>query len=66
MINLELDHTLINNFNRDGFIILEKFIEIDFIKNLKERFEPLFRGKFERLIKILLVIDCQLKVYYHP
>ena len=47
MINLELDHTLINNFNRDGFIILEKFIEKDFIKNLKERFEPLFRGKFE-------------------
>ena len=51
MINLELDHTLINNFNRDGFIILEKFIEKDFIKNLKERFEPLFRGKFETRIE---------------
>ena len=47
MINLELNQTLITNFNRDGFIILEKFIERNFIQNLKERFEPLFRGKFE-------------------
>ena len=47
MINLELNQTLINNFNHDGFIILEKFIERDFIENLKKKFEPLFKGEFE-------------------
>jgi ectoine hydroxylase-related dioxygenase (phytanoyl-CoA dioxygenase family) len=47
MINLKLNQTLIYNFNRDGFIILEKFIERNFIKSLRERFKPLFNGKFE-------------------
>ena len=47
MINLELNQTLVDKFNRDGFIILEEFIEKEFIENLKSRFEPLFKGKFE-------------------
>ena len=51
MINLELNRTLINKFNRDGFIILDEFINRNFIENLKSRFEPLFKGKFETGIK---------------
>ena len=47
MINLKLNCKLFDNFNRDGFIILEKFIERDFIQKIKERFKPLFKGKFE-------------------
>ena len=47
MINLELNQTLVDKFNRDGFIILEEFIEKEFIENLISRFEPLFKGKFE-------------------
>ena len=47
MINLELNQSLINKFNHDGFIILEEFIEKNFIENLKSKFEPLFKGKFE-------------------
>ena len=47
MFNLKLNDKLINKFNNDGFLILDKFIDLEYLKNLRNKFEPLFRGKFE-------------------
>ena len=47
MINLELNQNQINQFNENGFLIIDKFIDLDFIDKLKSRFEPLFKGEFE-------------------
>ena len=47
MINLELSKNLIDSFNDDGFIILDKFIDLKYLDKLRSKFEPLFRGKFE-------------------
>ena len=47
MINLELNQNQINQFNENGYLIIDKFIDLEFIEKLKSRFEPLFKGEFE-------------------
>lgn len=37
----------IHQFNQDGFLVLERFIDPEFASRLADRFEPLFRGEFE-------------------
>ena len=45
--NLELNKNLIDDFNKNGFLILDKFIDLKYLDKLRDRFEPLFRGDFE-------------------
>ena len=47
MICLDLNNDLIKNFNKDGFIIIDKFIDKIYLDDLRSKFEPLFKGKFE-------------------
>jgi len=47
MINLELTQKLINDFNNNGFLILDKFLDTEYLDQLRSRFEPLFKGVFE-------------------
>ena len=47
MINIEFNYNLINEFNKNGFIILDKFIDLRYLENLRDKYEPLFRGEFE-------------------
>ena len=47
MINLKLNQSLIEEFNENGFLILDQFIDLDWIDKLKSKFEPLFKGEFE-------------------
>ena len=47
MINLTLNQSLIDKFNEDGFLILDQFIDQEWIDKLKSKFEPLFKGEFE-------------------
>ena len=47
MINLELNKNLIDDFNKNGFLILDKFIDLKYLDKLRDRFEPHFRGEFE-------------------
>ena len=47
LINLNIDKQLVNKFKNDGFIILNKFIYLDYIDKLKSKFTELFSGKFE-------------------
>ena len=47
MINLELDNNLIDSFNENGFIILDKFINLEYLDKLRNKIEPLFKGEFE-------------------
>jgi len=46
-INLKLNTDLIDKFNEDGFLILDKFLNTQYLDQLKNRFEPLFQGEFE-------------------
>ncbi len=47
MITIDLTEDLKKNFQKDGFLILENFLEIQFIPNLSEKFPKLFSGDFE-------------------
>ena len=47
MIHLNLNDNLIDDFNLNGFLILDKFIDVKYINELKNKFEPLFKGEFE-------------------
>ena len=47
MINLKLNKSLIDEFNENGFLILDQFIDLEWIDKLKSKFEPLFKGEFE-------------------
>ena len=47
MIKLELNKNLIEDFHNNGFLILEKFINLEYLNKLIERFKPLFQGNFE-------------------
>jgi ectoine hydroxylase-related dioxygenase (phytanoyl-CoA dioxygenase family) len=38
-------------FDRDGFVVVDQLIEADTIERLRERFEPLFRGEWATGIK---------------
>jgi len=47
IISASLNEKLVQDFNRDGFLILDKFIDLKCLDELRERIEPLFHGKFE-------------------
>ena len=47
MINASLSKGLLEDFNENGFLVLEKFIDLKYLEELKERNEPLFKGEFE-------------------
>ena len=47
MININLNDDLIHEFNENGFIVLDKFIDLEYLDKLKNRFEPLFKGEFQ-------------------
>ena len=51
MIKVQLNKNLIDDFNKNGFIILDKFIDLKYLNKLRDRFEPLFRGEFENGIE---------------
>lgn len=44
---IQLSNQQVQQFQADGFLILEKFIPADFTACLAERLDPLFHGKFE-------------------
>ena len=47
MINASLTRHSLEDFNQNGFLILDEFIELRFLDKLKDRIEPLFKGEFE-------------------
>ena len=47
MISLKLNKNLIADFNENGFLILDKFLDLKYINRLRKKFEPLFKGDFE-------------------
>ena len=47
MINASLNRNLLEDFNQNGFLILDKFIDLQYLDKLRKRIEPLFRGEFE-------------------
>ena len=51
MINFKLNNNLIEDFNNHGFLILDDFIDKKYLDQLRNKFEPLFRGEFETGIK---------------
>jgi len=40
----------IQQFRADGFLILEQFIDLELVQQLRDRVEPLFRGEFETTV----------------
>lgn len=44
---VELTQNQIEGFHRDGFVILERFLEPEAVLRARSRFERLFRGEFE-------------------
>ncbi len=46
MRDLEITSRHIEQYKEDGFIVFESFLELDEVKLLKSRFEPLFRGEW--------------------
>ena len=51
MINFELNESLIEEFNNNGFLILDNFLDLNYIEDLRNKFEPLFKGNFEKGIE---------------
>ena len=51
MIDAKLNSNLIDEFNKNGFLILDKFIDLKYLDKLRNRFAPLFRGDFETRIE---------------
>ena len=49
MINFELNSKLINDFEENGFLIFDKFINLQFLDKLRNKFEPLFRGNLKQV-----------------
>ena len=47
MIKFELKHNFIEFFQKNGFLIVDKFIESNYLEKLRNKFEPLFCGEFE-------------------
>ena len=51
MINIKLNKNLIDSFKENGFLILDQFLDLKFLDELRDRFEPLFKGEFETNIE---------------
>jgi len=51
MINFKLNNDLIDEFNENGYLILDKFIHSEYLDELRIKFEPLFKGDFETSIE---------------
>ena len=47
MIKANLTQSLIDEFNQNGFLIFNEFIEPNSVNILRDKIEPLFRGYFE-------------------
>ena len=47
MINLQITNDLKQQFEEDGYLILPKFLDIDKIDKLANKFKDLFAGRFE-------------------
>ncbi len=47
MIKFELKHNFIEFFQKNGFLIVDKYIESNYLEKLRKKFEPLFSGEFE-------------------
>ena len=47
MINIKLNNKMIQHFNNDGYLILDKFIDLEYLDKLRDKFKPLFKGEFE-------------------
>jgi phytanoyl-CoA hydroxylase len=47
MITALLNENLLLDFNQNGFLVLDKFIDLQYLDKLRERIEPLFKGEFE-------------------
>ena len=47
MIKFELKQNFIEFFQKNGFLIVDKFIESSYLEKLRKKFEPLFSGEFE-------------------
>jgi len=42
-----LSTSQLSNFERDGFVIVENFLDVTSVEKAKARFEPLFKGEFD-------------------
>ena len=47
MINASLNRNLLEDFKQNGFLVLDEFIDLQYLEKLRERIEPLFQGEFE-------------------
>ena len=47
MINLSLNSNLINEFKKNGYLIIDKFLDKKYLNKIIDKFEPLFSGNFE-------------------
>ena len=47
MIEASINEEQLKDFNRDGFLTIDKFIDLQYLENLKERIVLLFQGEFE-------------------
>ena len=47
IINISLNEDLLESFNKNGFLTLDKFIDLEYLEELRKRIEPLFKGEFE-------------------
>ncbi len=47
MFKAFINNNLIEEFNRNGFLILDKFIDVKCLKKLRNKIKPLFKGEFE-------------------
>ena len=44
---IQLSPAQIQQFQTDGFLILENFLPLDYAQQLASRLEPMFHGEFE-------------------
>ena len=51
IISASFNENLLEDFNQNGFLILDKFIDLQYLDKLRKRIEPLFRGEFETAIE---------------
>ena len=47
MIKAKINNKIINQFNKNGYVTLDKFIDLKYINKIIKRTELLFKGKFE-------------------